>query len=246
MPTLLGEQYAPITSSPGFLQLGLDDAVAALSSWRGTLTPDGVRAEDVSGCFPACLHQLEPLTAGARPRELLMEASRGWTAYFDCLLQGTDAVSAIGYLSQAAGCQGLAIRVHPHTVGMPGFRHGRYGSVQFDLFGPLRTDFLNYVRTINVDFDGGRWVFGANGTPQWFEETDAYRARRIRDRFTSGMLERYCQALGLDAFNPHAYGPRATLVHSDVVMPLDNMVLSLAEAQQWLEIIPGIADELQG
>ncbi len=246
MRTLLGEQYAPITSSPGFLQLGLEDAARALAIWRQSLTPGGVRTEEVSGGFPACLHRLEPLTGGARPRELLVETSGGWTAYFDCSLQGTDAVSAIGHLSQAAGCQGLAIRVHPHTAGLPGLRHGGYGSMQFALFGPLRTDFLNYVRTVNADFDGSRWVFGAHGTPQWFEETGTYQAPRVRDRFTSAMLERYCQALGLDVFNSHDYGPRAILVRSHAAVPPNGMVLSLADVQRWLEIIPGIADELPG
>jgi hypothetical protein len=60
------------------------------------------------------------------------------------------------------------------------------------------------------------------------------------------MLERYCQALGLDVFNPGAYGPRAILIRSEVAVPPDGMVLSLAEVQQWLEITPGMADELPG
>jgi len=49
----------------------------------------------------------------------------------------------------------------------------------------LRTEFLNYERTVSSTFDGSRWVFSADGTEQWFEETEAYKARRIRDQFTS-------------------------------------------------------------
>src|SRR5215471_1575801 len=30
--------------------------------------------------------------------------------------------------------------------------------VQFEMFGPLRTEFLNYVRTVSSTFDGSRWV----------------------------------------------------------------------------------------
>jgi hypothetical protein len=63
------------------------------------------------------------------------------------------------------------------------------------MFGPLGTKFVNYVRTVHVSHDGSRWAFSATGTGQWFEETDAYQARRARDRFTSEMLERYCMAL---------------------------------------------------
>jgi hypothetical protein len=69
------------------------------------------------------------------------------------------------------------------------------GSVQFEMLGPFKNDFLNYIRTVHASFDGSRWVFDAVGTPQDFEELDAYKAPRVRDRFTSEMLERYCKAL---------------------------------------------------
>jgi len=243
MKTLLSERFAPITSSIGFLQLGLDEAVGALAGWRRSLTGGRVSVEEVGG-FPQCLHRLEPLAAGARPRELLVEASDGWTAYFDCLLRGTDAVSTVGHLSQAAGCQGVAVRVIPHTVGVPGIVEGRFGAVQFEMFGPLQTGFLNYVRTVSASHDGNRWVFSADGTEQWFEERDAYRARRVRDRFPSEMLERYCKALKIDVFDPECYGPRSVLVRSDVPMPPDGLVMSLEQAQRWLEIVPGMADTL--
>jgi hypothetical protein len=246
MQTLLSERFAPTTSSIGFLRLGLDEAVEALTGWRRSIVAGTVSTEELEGGFPECLKSLEPLTSGEPPRELLVEASDGWTAYFDCFLQGTDAVSVIGYLSRAAGCQGLAINVVPHTVGKPGVRHGRYGSVQFEMFGPLRTEFLNYVRTVWVAHDGSGWAFGASGTEQWFEEVEAYRARRIRDRFNSEMLGRYCKALDLDVFDPKAYGPRAVLVRTEVKVPPDGKVMSLAEVQQWLGIVPGMADALPG
>jgi hypothetical protein len=246
MQTLLSERFAPTTSSIGFLRLGLDPAVEALAGWRRSIMAGKVSAEELEAGFPGCLRSLEPLTGGARPRELLVEASGGWTAYFDCSLQGTDAVSTISYLARAAGCQGLAIDVVPYTEGKAGVRPGRYGAVQFEMFGPLQTEFLNYVRTVSAAHDGSQWVFVANGTEQWFEEVEAYRARRVRDRFSSEMLGRYCKALDLDVFNPAAYGPRAVLVRSEVKVPPDGMVMSLAEVQQWLGIVPGMADSLPG
>lgn len=246
MKTLLSDRFAPTTSSIGFLRLGLDDAVGALTEWRRKVLFGDVDAEEVAAGFPECLRALEPLTGGARPRELLVEASNGWTAYFDCLLRGTDAVSAIGYLSRTVGCRGLAIRTNPHTVGLPGVKHGRMGSVQFEMFGPLDTDFLNYVRVVAVTFNGGRWRFDASGTQQWFEEPEAYYAARVRDRFTTDMLERYCKALDLDVFDPRAYGPRTVLVRSHVEIPPNGDVMTVDEVQRWLEILPGQADELAG
>ena len=86
----------------------------------------------------------------------------------------------------------------------------------------------------------------ATGTEQAFEEVDAYQARRVRDRFTSAMLERYCQALGIAVFDPSFYGPDAVLVESTVPMAPDGMVMTLQQAQAWLEIVPGMADSLPG
>lgn len=246
MKTLLSDRFAPITSSIGFLRLDLDAAAEALTQWRRDVVPGGAECERLREGFPACLHALEPLTGGARPREVLVEASNGWTAYFDCSLRGTDAVSTIGHLSRTLICQGLAITTVPHTIGLPGVKHGQMGSVQFEMFGPLPTNFLNYVRTIAASYDGSRWVFEANGTEQWFEEVDAYKTRKVRDRFTTDMLERYCKALDLDVFDATAYGPRAILVHSLCELPQDGYVMSLNEAQRWLEIVPGQADQLVG
>jgi hypothetical protein len=245
MKTLLSDRFAPITSSIGFLQLGLDDAVEALTEWRRKLV-GAVETDELDAGFPECLHALEPLTGGVRPRELLVDGSDGWTAYFDCSLRGTDAVSTVGYLSRKVGCQGLAITTVPHTVGLTGVMNGQMGSVQFEMFGPLQTEFLNYVRTIALSYDGSRWVFEADGTEQWFEDLDAYKARRVRDRFTTEMLERYCKALDLDVFAPGTYGPRAVLVRTRVEVPKDGYVMTLDEVQRWLEIVPGQVDQLVG
>jgi len=243
MRTLLSERYAPITSAIGFLELPLEAAAEALVGWRrGHVDATATRVHEP---FPEVLHRLEPLTTGVRPRELLVAAG-SWTAYFDCSLRGTDAVSTIGHLSRTIPCQGLAIRNVPRTVGLPGVAQGRAGSVQFELFGPLATEFANYVRTVAVTHTGSKWRFDANGTVQAFEETDAYTSRKVRDRFTSDMLERYCRALGVDVFDPATYRADAVLVESAVTIPPNGVSMSLAEAQAWAEIVPGQADDLPG
>jgi hypothetical protein len=245
MRTLLGERFAPITERIGFLERGLDECVDALQRWRQNLGRD-VELEILTAGFPECLHSLEPLVGGARPRELFVQVSKDWTAYFDCSIRGTDADSTIPYLTRTIGCRGLAICAAPHTIGLSGVDVERMGSIQFALYGPVQTDFLNYVRTVSASFDGGRWRFDTWGTEQAFEETSEYRTRRVRDRFTSDMLGRYCQALGLDVFNPQSYGPRATLVRSQVVIPSEGKVMSIEETQRWLGITPNLADSLPG
>lgn len=244
MRTLLSERFAPITSSIGFLELPLEEVAAGLEQWTRSLDKT-VRVQRPSEGFPEVLHRLEPLTGGAVPRELLVDAGR-WTAYFDNSLRGTDASPVVGHLAEQLGCPGVVIDDQPHTVGLPGIRDGRYGSVQFELFGPLQTDWLNQVRAVAAAYDGDRWRFNAVGTVQPFEEVEAYGARRVRDRFTSEMLERYCKALGIEVFDPNFYGPEAVFFEVDVTVPKEGLVLSLADAQAWLEIIPGMADTLPG
>jgi hypothetical protein len=245
MVTLMSDQFAPITSAIGFLRLPLARAADALEAWRRDLH-GSVEARNVTGSLGELLSELEPLTSGVRPRNLLLAtASQEWTAYFDCGLRGGDPVSTIGHLTYALQCHGIAIRAVPHTIGTQLERPGRYGSVQFELFGPLMTDFINYVRTISVAHDGTRWRFDAAGTVQDFERPEAYRARTVRDRFTSEMLAEYCLALGVRPFDVDFYGD-GILIESAVEIPPEGEALSLEQAQQAQGIRPGSAERLPG
>jgi hypothetical protein len=245
--TLLNDQFAPITGSIGFLQVGIDGVADAITEWRRRVSSSKkVSVAELPDGFPACLTSLEPLTGGLVPRELCVEVAEGWTAYVNCLYRGTDAISTVGHLAQELTCQGLVITTVPHRFGDPVVENGQMGAVQFQLFGPVRTDFLNYVRTISVSFDGDHWRFDAAGTPQPFEDPGAYTARRIRERFTSDMLERYCRSLGIDVFNAETYGPRATLISTEMPPLPGGVVVSLREAQERLGVIPGGADRVPG
>ena len=148
--------------------------------------------------------------------------------------------------SRELKCQGLAIESVPHTIGLAGVQKGRAGAVQFTLFGPIKTRFLNYVRTVSVVFDGSRWVFTAIGTEQVYEQVVSYAARRVRDRFTSEMLESYCQELGVNVFDAGSYGPDSVLIESKVPMPRNGVVMTLREAQKWLEVDPDAVSQLPG
>ena len=204
--TLLDDRYAPITSSIGFLKLPLDDTAEALAAWWRSLAPP-VSVEPLDESFEEALAQLDPLEVGSRSRALLVEQDDGWTAYFDCLATGTDPVSAIGYLAQVNRTAGVSVTtIRPSRV--------RSGSIQFGLYGPAATDFLNHVRGVAVARDdGGRWRFIESGTPQEFERLDAYRLPRVEERFTSEMLHEYCRALGFRPYEASAYG-KSILVRS--------------------------------
>ena len=90
-------------------------------------------------------------------------------------------------------------------------RSGEFGAVAFETLEDHGTDWLNAGRTIHAGYYDDGWEFGANGPPLPFEESERYNERRIRDRFTDEMLERYCAQLGIDLFNENFYGPEFEL-----------------------------------
>ncbi|HEY4269268.1 MAG TPA: hypothetical protein VGM94_13865 [Galbitalea sp.] len=257
MKTLLNEYYAPITSTFGFLELPFDQCLAALREWNESLYTS-VTVRQPKRAFPGSLKELQPLVYGSRPRQLLVSAG-SWTAYFDSLARGTDPAAFVGHLSQQKLCQGLIVAACAPSKGDPGGRPIRNGVVGFTLYGPLKTDWLNEVRSVSVTDNYGKAAFQAVGLEQWFEEPSAHQARRVRDRFTPELLERYCQALGIDLFNPDFYGPESALIESSMVPRpgrADPVVgkgarvvvesaslreVSLVEAQTEQGIVPGEA-----
>lgn len=235
--TDLGETYAPTTSSIGFLRASLDDASAALHQWRSRLH-GSADAEPLSGGLSANVAALEPLTTGVAPRELLV-ATRNpeWTAIFDCGLPSGDPVSTVGHLSRTMACQGVVVAYIPDRMASGGLPE-RYGALQLEMFGPLPTEFLNYVRTISLVRDGVRWRFDATGTVQDFEDVDAYSRRKIAERFTRAMLVEYCAALGLEPLDDGFYPGPSVLVSLGITPPAGALALTRAEAQRWLGITP--------
>lgn len=237
MRLLADEAYAPITSRIGFLEVDPDRLAAELVKWQMELPHDAPpRATRLQQAFPEVLRALEPLTSRVRPREIVVATQSTWSAYFDNGVRGPDPVPVVSYLARRLKTRGLAIAAIPHTAGTPNIKRGRYGAISFELFGPEQTDFLNYVRSIALVFNGRKWEFALGGTPQPFEEIEAYEARRVSERFTLDRLDRYCKALGVHPFDESFYRPEAVFIDRKLSVPVDALSLTLAEAQRWLEI----------
>ena len=249
MRTLLDDAYAPVTSEIGFLETSVEDFAQALGDWTRSLRGDPVevREREFQDPFPDILHRLEPLRTAGSSRDLLVPMG-SWTAYFDNGFYGTDSDSVISVLSARMGCRGLRITSIPHTYRpkQPAPR-GRMGAIQFALYVPPPLAHLDARRGLEAVFDGDHWVFITTGVEQPFEEPEAYAAKRKRDRFTSAMLERYCQAVGVDVFNEHLYGPGGVMIEiPEKDIPGGRMVKSLAEVQEWIGIKPGESGLLPG
>ncbi len=237
MRLLANEAYAPITSQIGFLEGDLDRVAGELINWRGELSSDVPPAiTHLHEPFPEVLAALQPLTSHVTPRELVVGTVSSWTAYFDNGIRGPDPVPVMSYLARRMKTRALAISAIPHTADSVNVERGRYGAVSFELFGPSRTHFLNYIRSVALVFNGRKWEFALGGEPQPFEELDAYRARKVNERFTFEMLDRYCGALGVHPFDESFYRAEAVLIDRKLSVPVEAMSLTLSEAQRWLEI----------
>jgi hypothetical protein len=228
---LLDDAYAPVTSRIGFLRAPLDEVAEGLRAWRAEIH-GAAEAVRLPGDLVEGIGRLEPLTGGVRPRELLVATTApGWTAVLDNGVQGGDQVTTVGFLARRLMLQGvvvLSISDRKATAAVP----ERFGGRQLELFAPVPTDVLNYVRTISVVRDQSRWRFDANGTVQDFEDDAAYQRRRIADRFTPKMLVAYTAALGLRPFDAGFYPGPCVLVTNPAIPPSGASVLTLADARR--------------
>ena len=107
------------------------------------------------------------------------------------------------------------------------------------MFGPIRTEFLNSVRAISLVRDGARWRLDLTGTPQDFEDIEAYSRRKVADRFTDEMLIDYAAALGLEPFSDDFYPGPCELVTNPSVPRPGALVLSIEGARRYYGIDAG-------
>ena len=84
---------------------------------------------------------------------------------------------------------------------------GSYGAEILEVYRSEWTTMGNMERSICAMNDGGRWFFDTYGEPYCFENTEAYGARRKRDRFTHEMLDSYLRHLGIGAYDEAFYRP---------------------------------------
>lgn len=189
--------------------------------------------------FPEVLSHLERLTEGQSKR-LFLETDSHWTAYFDNNIDGAQPEGTVTDLCDELGCRGLIVTCVSDIPwsGLEEEGIGRCAGVQFWLFEPSPEPIRShhYQRTIDLTADGERWAFEAHGPVQPFEKPERYQARRVRDRFSTELLEEYCAALGIRYFDPSFYGPRGFLVTLGDPSPHD-LVLTLPEAQRRIGIL---------
>jgi hypothetical protein len=236
---LFDDRYAPITSEIGFLECGAKIAAEAYATWMRPIHAEisvAIETSEVHSDFVSKIRALLPLTSVQRRRTLFLPTQSRWTAYFDNGWRGTDSYSAVSYLCQTIGCQGIRAVSIPNTIRKTtAGTCGRYGATILELYA-ASTDgcsFLNTRRSVHAANDGGRWNFGTHGEPLEFEELAQYEARRIQERFTADMLDRYLGHWGIQFFSPEFYEvPEPAMLVSKIGPNAANLkAYSLEEAR---------------
>jgi len=129
---------------------------------------------------------LFPLSKVGVSRVGIFEAG-GWSFVLNNSANGTDLGMTPSLCARELGCTALRLtcetRQYPATI--------------LEVYSPDSSDGLRCRRVVCAANDGGRWTFIEHGQPFSFETVDAYKSRRIGDRFTPEMLHGYAAALGL-------------------------------------------------
>jgi len=225
-PALLGNRFWPITQEIGFLEAPFTDVIDCAREWRSGI--GSYPSRPLVGSLQEHLSALLPLT-GAPSRHVWVATNGDWTAYFDNSRGGSDPWGPISYLSKRLACRGVALLwvPHPRTV---------HRGTRFDLYGHSEDDAHRNSRSVAAmrDDDDRRWLWLAFGPVQPFESTEAYLAKRVRDRLTPEMIDHYAQALGIRPFDAGFYGQYALLVQNGNIRG-GLLEESLAEAQAGME-----------
>lgn len=247
MLTILDDGFAPVTSCAVFVKAPLERIKDLDVPWYRDRP---VARTELTGGLRDMLPKLEPLTMPSTARSLWVQTRNpDWSAYFAGHVRGTEssAQGAVYGYCRHLGAPGLEIATSPHTRRREGT--GRFGNTVFAMHGENGDGIRIVAAQIG---DDERWVFTNVGQLQSFEQSEAYKARRIRDRLTSQMIADYCAALGLYPFEEDFYGPRGLLVDKSEAYrespsdPDPFVEKSLAEVQAEAGIVPGDAAGLPG
>jgi hypothetical protein len=236
MKALLGNEFAPVTFTCGFVECPFVELSQAFARWQNVLDAKfGTRTELSSFRAPLSegLLRLDPLTTPL-DRHLLIETRSAWTAIFSNGLRANDVFSPVSYLPTVLKCRGLEVVCIPDRSDRGAKNALRvYGAVVFALYGPKKTDWLNRIRRVAVTNDVDGWEFAAEGEAQPYEQPENYRKRKVVDRFTVEMLESYCAALGIRLSDSNFYGGQCLVSHTKRAAP-PGPTMSLLEARSHL------------
>jgi hypothetical protein len=218
-------KYAPVTSGFSIVDVRMNEVVDHWVEWhRGISEVYGFKmpVQYLDGPFAAMLDALVPLDSRAR---LMAETRDGRIAIFANFSQ-FDGSSDSRYLARYFKRQRWSVTMSQVRKSE---KINALPSTQFNW-----TDFGTKVdgngwhvgRSIAAHKES-RWEWHEHGTPFPWEETEAYTAKRIKDRLTPEMVERYAKHMGIDLFDPDYYSGRAVIVRIGPLPRADDPYLDM-------------------
>jgi hypothetical protein len=209
-PEFFLERFVPVTTGFAFLEFPfrrLCDAMLerekAVNAMWGF--PFKVKAERIRAPLDQKLEHLLPLTVPVPTRLLLIETRSDWVAWLENKARSPDPGSQPRYMGRQLRARRLSLMISQEIPDQ------NIGSTQFIFEDDTRAPAL--TRTIAAHKES-RWEFSEHGPRLPFEEVEAYSARRIKDRLTPEMVERYCGHFGIELFDPDFYDGEGFLIHS--------------------------------
>lgn len=194
------EPSTQLTEGIGFLRAPMDRVVCFMSDW---LVPQGQHpAERFRADVESALARMRPFWGTSAI--LVVATQNEWTGVFCGEKSGVEIEKYVAYPSREIPCEGVRFLYRRHSYN-PATQEGRLGVVQWQMYEPRETYFLNYGRAVSLARDVDRWIFETSYKPLPFEHLDRYKARNPRDRFTFEMMMEYAEALGIRPFSPDFY-----------------------------------------
>ncbi|AJM77979.1 hypothetical protein [Rathayibacter toxicus] len=231
--TVFDNQFAPVTSVIGFVNAPIERVTEVYKEWVLSSPGREYVFSWIEGGLWEAVWSLEPVVFGGSTKRLFVQtASSEWTAFFDNGAWGGDPTSGVSALGQRLGVQSLYISSKPAPPSKS------VGSRRLVIFEPDPTPgakITRLVRAIELIKDG-RWTLHLSGDPLPFEDLEAYKNRRVAERFTPDMLNDYCVALGLRPFDDDFYPGPCFLSRRIIDWPVLGKPETFAEAQLRLGI----------
>lgn len=186
-------ELGKFASSFGLIQSPVQMVAESFLAWqRGILREWGFGMDMVEyrGSIGDALNALYPRTAPIVTKYLFWPLDENWTLYFDNGINGTDA-GPPSVLSSRLSVDAIRVVMADEAVNPASGQVTQYRVTILECY-------VNGIerRHVFVANDGGKWKFGESGEPFPFENTEMYKVRSVKDRFTNAMLLEYLGKLG--------------------------------------------------